>query len=223
MTREQAQKYREQAQRLLENASPEQRQQLENLARKLAQNNQNPQQPPQGHPDQLDSPNQNSKPDSDTSRSGGGDKDQKSPPQPNPGSSDGNQPPMPRPAGGPGSGGPRLANDPASRQPWEGGTDLVDARRNDRDAANEKTIAEWYNPSAPAGTGVDRSPAPPSQAFQHAAEGAERAIEQQAVPNQYADFVRRVFGRYVQRSTGQAPPPPPAIENAPDAKPVKKQ
>jgi hypothetical protein len=44
-----------------------------------------------------------------------------------------------------------------------------------------------------------------SEGLNEAARGAQRAIETQQVPAQYADLVRRVFRKYVERAT---PPPP---------------
>jgi hypothetical protein len=47
--------------------------------------------------------------------------------------------------------------------------------------------------------------------IQRAAQGAERAIEQQVVPGRYGDFVRRVYRRYGERAAAPgAPPTPPA-------------
>jgi hypothetical protein len=55
-----------------------------------------------------------------------------------------------------------------------------------------------------------------------AAKGAEQAIEQQNVPGQYSDLVRRVFRRYVERVQPGAPTKPQHIEDAPDVEPRKK-
>jgi hypothetical protein len=82
----------------------------------------------------------------------------------------------------------------------EGETQPVDARRGPESNARppERVIAEWYSDKP-----VDRtagSAPDPGQAMRAAAAGAERAIEQQAVPPRYSDLVRRVFRRYSEEA-----------------------
>lgn len=82
----------------------------------------------------------------------------------------------------------------------------VDARRTQERDPGSRTVAEWDSPPQPGGA---TAPAPRGQAMSEglneAARGAQRAIETQQVPAQYADLVRRVFRKYVERAT---PPPP---------------
>lgn len=82
----------------------------------------------------------------------------------------------------------------------EGETQPVDTRRGPENNSRppERVIAEWYSDKP-----VDRtagSAPDPGQAMRAAAAGAERAIEQQAVPPRYSDLVRRVFRRYSEEA-----------------------
>jgi len=65
------------------------------------------------------------------------------------------------------------------------------------EGASEQVIAEWLgepgDETAPGGRQVV------TQRLREAAAGAERAVEQQAVPSRHADLVRRVFRRYQER------------------------
>ncbi len=84
----------------------------------------------------------------------------------------------------------------------------IDARRmQDRDPGS-RTVAEWDSPPRPGETGdaATRGPAM-AEGLNEAARGAQRAIETQQVPAQYADLVRRVFRKYVERATPPSPPP----------------
>ena len=69
------------------------------------------------------------------------------------------------------------------------------------------------------------SPASINDRIRRAASGAEKAVEQQAVPPQYSGFVKRVFRRYADRAgPGPAPSAPsaPVTPDAPDApRPVR--
>lgn len=80
----------------------------------------------------------------------------------------------------------------------------VDVRRaaEPGDKARERVIAEWYSdrPADRQGQGTARA-----DALREAAQSAEHALEQQAVPARYSDLVRGVFRRYSQ----QPPEPPP--------------
>jgi hypothetical protein len=78
-------------------------------------------------------------------------------------------------------------------------TEAVDARGRDR---GDRVIAEWLGEGA-AGSGT--SPALEA-AVRDAASGVERSIEQQTVPPEYQDLVRRVFRRYTQSATSPGPP-----------------
>jgi hypothetical protein len=95
----------------------------------------------------------------------------------------------------------------APRQ-WQGGTVPVDARRPaaPEKQPKERTLAEWSGPG-------DKQPGAPttpgvSDAMREAAQGAERAVEQQQVPARYSDLVRRVFKRYSEGSAQNQPPSP---------------
>ncbi len=91
------------------------------------------------------------------------------------------------------------------RTPFNTQTTPIDARRPATVSGNEKpperTISEWYSDKP-----IDRNQPPgglaPADAMRQAADGAERAIENQQVPGRYQDLVRRVFRRYSE----QAPP-----------------
>lgn len=94
------------------------------------------------------------------------------------------------------------------RQPWRGESLPVDARRPAAagQKPQERTLAEWSGPGqkepgAPESGGV-------SQAMREAAQGAERAVEQQQVPARYSDLVRRVFKRYAQGAARGQPENP---------------
>lgn len=67
------------------------------------------------------------------------------------------------------------------------------------DRPRERTIAEWYSDRPDPASG----PATFSESVRQAAQGAERAIEQQQVPARHQDLVRRVFKRYADQP---APP-----------------
>ncbi len=79
-------------------------------------------------------------------------------------------------------------------------TELVDARPRDtaQPSAHDRVLAEWEAPPR------DGGPPPVagglSEGVRRAAEGVERAIEQQQVPPRYNDLVRRVFKKYVDRA-----------------------
>lgn len=98
---------------------------------------------------------------------------------------------------------------PAPARPWTGATEPVDARppadpADPQRPDSERVIAEWYSDRTPDPDG--RVPAPAQGELREAARSAEQAIEQQVVPNRYADLVRRVFRRYGERAE---PPPGP--------------
>lgn len=113
---------------------------------------------------------------------------------------------------GQGSGGKGASNEGersvagAPREPWRGPTQVVDARGAGapvEPTARERVIAEWM-PQGPASR--DRTgQAAATQEVRKAADAAERAVEQQAVPPAYADLVRRVFRRFAERAERPAP------------------
>lgn len=98
---------------------------------------------------------------------------------------------------------------------WDGKSELVDARSKDRPTGG-RAIGETERQSVP------RDAQPGSgdvlvERVREAAAGAERAVEQQTVPPQIGPYVKRVFRRYVERTT--PPPAKPLVPDAPDAKP----
>lgn len=126
------------------------------------------------------------------------------------------------------TGGTGQAGDSAGKNPREpklapsGATELVDARATQADSDSSSK-----NPGMPVSPGPDSrqplrssTPAALNDRIREAAVGAERAVEQQAVPSQYSPFVKRVFRRYVDRvgsATPGAAPQAPATPDAPDA------
>lgn len=67
-------------------------------------------------------------------------------------------------------------------------------------SAGERPVAPWMGDNR--GTpGRNIAGSSTTQTVREAAAGVERAIEQQAVPPAYADVVRRVFRRYVERAS----------------------
>ena len=105
-------------------------------------------------------------------------------------------------------------------------TKTVDMRDRSNDkapTAEDRVIADWFDPTGKPG---DRTPSAKSasgaEVVRRAAQGAERSIEQQVVPSQQGEYVRRVFRRYLQRTQGttpsqSAPTSTPATPDAPDA------
>jgi hypothetical protein len=71
----------------------------------------------------------------------------------------------------------------------------------------ERPIGSWLSDEREGVPGGARA----VEGLRSAEAGAERAIEQQAVPAEYADLVRRVFRRYVKRAES-----PAALPDAPD-------
>lgn len=63
----------------------------------------------------------------------------------------------------------------------------------------ERVVSEWFS-NRPASSGTTTSGPAIAHEFKRAAAGAERAIEQQAVPLPYRDYVRRVFQRLTDRA-----------------------
>lgn len=72
-------------------------------------------------------------------------------------------------------------------------------------SARDRVLAEWDAPPRP-GEALPASPGM-NEGVRRAAEGVERAIEQQQVPPRYSDLVRRVFKKYVDRTQEPTPPP----------------
>jgi hypothetical protein len=209
----------EQAQQLMKNATPEQKQRLQELAQRMAERMPGDNRENGGNArDSRDAARRaaeefmkNATPDdmkklSDLARSLGLDRA-------------GSRTNGDRPGGGPGRdrGSPRALGD--------SGTETVDMRdRTGGEAAspNDRVISDWFDPTGKPG---DRSSHEGTssgvEVVRRAAQGAERSIEQQVVPPQQGEYVRRVFRRYLQRAQGgaapAAPTSTPATPDAPDA------
>ena len=122
------------------------------------------------------------------------------------------------PGADPGSGAGRPQQRGPMVQPTTPGeTHPVDARGQPNPNPAEHVIADYFNDKP---SPRDGAPAPTLQQGVHdAAKGVEKAIEQQSVPSQYSDLVRRVFRRYVDRVQPATGAPKPSISpDAPDAR-----
>lgn len=97
--------------------------------------------------------------------------------------------------------------DQAPAPEWTGPIQTVDARPRGEPArgVREAVISEWLTPATPDPDAVARRQAV-AERFREAARGVERAVEQQAVPLQHRDLVRRVFNRYTERAAGSREP-----------------
>lgn len=216
---EMARKVLEQAEQLMRNATPEQKQKLQELAQKMAEkmpgdngeNGGNAQDSRDAARRAADKFMKNATPEdlkrlSDLARSLGLDRAG--------GRANGD-----RPGDGPGRdrGPPRAFG--------ESGTEPVDLRdRTDGTAPtpNDRVISDWFDPTGKPGDRSDHAGASGgADALRRAVQGAERSIEQQVVPPQQGEYVRRVFRRYLQRTQGvtapAAPTGTPPTPDAPDA------
>lgn len=97
--------------------------------------------------------------------------------------------------------------DQAPALEWTGPIQAVDARPRGEPArgVREAVISEWLTPATPDPDAIVRRQ-DVVERFREAARGAERAVEQQAVPLQHRDLVRRVFNRYTERAAGSREP-----------------
>lgn len=134
---------------------------------------------------------------------------------------DGASPQQPPP---PGSGTPIAQNPNSGRGPMSAprrptgptATQTVDARpRERRSERGQQVLAEWLGEGA-SGQGTSSTF---DGAVRDAADGVERAIEQQSVPPGYQDLVRRVFQRYTEAAKSPAPSTKPAPATAPSTTP----
>lgn len=213
---EMARKMLEQAEQLMKNATPEQKQRLQELARKMAEkmpddngeNGGNTQDSRDAARRAADEFMKNATPEdmkrlSDLARSLGLDRAG--------GHANGD-----RPGDGPGRdrGPPRAFG--------ESGTEPVDLRdRKDGTAPTpiDRVISDWFDPTGKPGDRSNHAGASGgADVLRRAAQGAERSIEQQVVPPQQGEYVRRVFRRYLQRTQGgTAPATPTSTPPTPDA------
>lgn len=128
------------------------------------------------------------------------------------GNGPGDQPPMPK--------------DPAAKSSeWSGASKIVDFRTKPGDAAapgKERVISDWQKDMPDGQRDASAAGSAMEEDIRQAKESAERAIEQQSVPAQHRDLVRRVFEKFNQRvdtAKKSAPSANPATP-APDAKPA---
>lgn len=216
VTREQAERMRQRAQELLDKATPEQRQELERLARELARQSRQEGESAPGQADRNEQPD--SSPEGASPQDGRGRESPNLPnAQPRPGALPGDGTGLP---GGDRSGGPgdRPSRNPRGAQLAPTNAAPVDVRPRTQPDEGERVIADYFNPRQPSRSGVSGRTAL-EQGVREAAGGVERAIEQQAVPNQYSDLVRRVFRRYVDRVRPDGTSSPEPLEDAPDLRP----
>lgn len=134
------------------------------------------------------------------------------PGQPTPSQQPGQPGPGGMPSGEPGDGfGPGIGDGPGSplstpTDPWDGATDIVDARSGPEQDADESVVAEWYRDPSDAPTdGAITSSGVPTERLRAAERDAERALEQQVVPQRHRDLIRTVFRRYLERAAEPAP------------------
>ncbi len=86
----------------------------------------------------------------------------------------------------------------------------------DEDQAG-RTIAEWLGePGEGLGDGGAGAPDELAEGVRSAQRGAQRAVDDRAVPKRYEELIRRVYERYGQRVSPPAQPATPAPD-APDA------
>jgi hypothetical protein len=110
---------------------------------------------------------------------------------------------------------------------------LVDARSQARDGVTLAPLSEIERQGGDIVTtrGAGSSGGGVSGAIESAVEGAQRGIENQAVPPARSDLVRRVFERYSTRARSgaegrpapQAAPPPPAQGEPAPAQPAPQE
>lgn len=259
-SQQQIDRWRKQAEDLLEKSTPEQREQLQRLAEKLAKDM--PEPPSEDHhapPPRSSAPNESR----DT---GNGPKPEQSPsgerdaspspgtPQRSPNSHDSAHSENPsstdKPPIAPGTDSPRNATTPTTThatpprigtpdgtnsdagnaaaprrigptpQPWTGSTETVDARpKSVPEGSKPRVLAEVLNPDKTTRRSTSSEPSLGNE-LREAAKGAERAIEQQDVPNARTEFIRRVMRRYADRASSDnrvAPTDPAKPAPTPDA------
>ncbi len=211
-------KLREQAERLLDSMSPDEKRELERLAREFAKENPDlapkPGQAPEVNGESENPPQPAEPPDAPNGDSPNANHGQTQPPD---SQANGNEKsdPRNRPRSDTSresrSTGPRPEiTPPRDPHPGEGSGPSIPPRDrplNSEDSTpvdarsispEERPIAEWASQPGVPGAPATRGEYAP--VMRRAAESAHRAIEQRAVPPQYSDLVRRVFRRYVERA-----------------------
>jgi hypothetical protein len=192
-------RFRDQAQRMLEQMTPRQRREMERLAREFAK-----QMEDQGRSPEMDE-NMRQLAEQMSREAGdhGGSDAEDTPREPGA--------PVREPGG--------VMRPEITRRDRQAGrgSGTPDEERTTRIAPRERPLTDDAFPADARAPGVDERPiaelASPVQGdpnaqrgslapvLREAAQSAERSIEQRAVPAQYADLVRRVFKRYVERGT----------------------
>lgn len=118
---------------------------------------------------------------------------------------------------------PPMLKDPAAKPPeWSGASKIVDFRTKPGNAAapgKERVISDWQKEMPDGRRDASQAASAMEEDIRQARESAERAIEQQSVPAQHRDLVRRVFEKFNQR-IDTAKKSAPAATPAPDAKPA---
>lgn len=223
----------EQAEQLMKNATPEQKQKLQQLARKMAEgmpdsnNNkdegENTGDRKNGQEQSQDAARRaaeqfmkNASPEEkkqlqDLARSLGLDRPNPRGPRDGPGDQAGEGPGRDR-------GSPRAFGDAEQKT-----VDMRDRTKGEAPTPDDRVISDWFDPSGkPGERAASGRSGSGAEVVRRAAQGAERSIEQQVVPPQQGEYVRRVFRRYLQRTQGVTPTPSapatsPATPDAPDA------
>lgn len=184
-SQEQVDRLRRQAEQLLEKSTPEQREQLERLAKRLAKEMPTGEEEatparPDGHGDEV-GVDDAGKPAS--TRAGGDERAE-------------------RGRGEGGEAGERVAPRRLGPTPeaWRGETDVVDARaKSQAEDGAPRVLAEVINPNGPERRG-GRGEGTIGQEIREAAKGAEKALEQQGVPSARSEYIRRVFRKYLEQA-----------------------
>lgn len=222
----------EQAEQLMKNATPEQKQKLQQLARKMAEgmpdnHNKGEGETPGDRKNGQEQPQdaarraaeefmKNASPEEkkqlqDLARSLGLDHPNPRGPRDGPGDQAGEGPGRDR-------GSPRAFGDVEQKT-----VDMRDRTKGEAPTPDDRVISDWFDPSGkPGERAASGRSGSGAEVVRRAVQGAERSIEQQVVPPQQGEYVRRVFRRYLQRTQGAiptstTPATSPATPDAPDA------
>lgn len=103
------------------------------------------------------------------------------------------------PGGGTQAGDGARRNPPVTMQRSPTPVTPVDVRPRQEAEGGGRVIADYFSRDNARRTGTSSETL--SEGFREAAAGVERGIEQQNISNQHSDLVRRVFRRYVERTT----------------------
>ncbi len=123
---------------------------------------------------------------------------------------------------GPGDQSPMPKDGTSPPPEWSGASKIVDFRTKPGNAAEpgkERVISDWQKDMPDGQRDASAAGSAMEEDIRQAKESAERAIEQQSVPAQHRDLVRRVFEKFNQR-VDKAKKSAPSATPAPDAKPA---